>query len=469
MKKLNELFDCPYDTEIKDIKINSKEIEAGDLFVCTYGVTADRHDFIDSAIENGAAAIVVMKDVGEKSVPVIRVDNTNEALPEIANKLYDYPLKKLKVLAVTGTDGKTTTALIIKHLIGDNCAYIGTNGRICHAFQKDTKNTTPDADLMYKYLDEFVKEGCDTVVLETSSEAFFRERLNGFEFEAAAYTNITTDHLNIHGTWDNYFECKMQMFKHVKEDGYCILNKDDMHYEKVLNYVHNPLTYGKEGDLSFTYELGMNDTKVRFNYQGKDYEFTSPLIGDFNVYNLAAATLVCLATGYSMEHIIDNIKNIEVGGRVEKVISPKGFTAVIDYAHTINAIETIVNMFKSIVTGRLIVVTGAAGARESTKRPVIAKFIADNSDYFIITTDDPFTEDPVKIIKDMEAGIIGYDNYEIIVDRKEAIAKSIEMAKENDTILILGRGSENYQTVGYDKIYLNDKEEVIKTLKKESS
>lgn len=463
MKKLNELFDCPYETEIKDIKINSKEIEAGDLFVCTYGVTADRHDFIDSAIESGAAAIVVMKDVGEKSVPIIKVDNTNEALHDIARKFYDDPLSKLRILAVTGTDGKTSTAIITKYLIGDKCAYIGSNGRICHAFTKETNNTTPDADKMYKYLDEFVKVGCDTVVLETSSEAFFRNRLPGFIFESAAYTNITTDHINIHKTWDNYFACKMDMFKQVSPNGYSILNKDDEHYETVLKHVKNPLTYGKKGaDLSFDFELGIEDTIINFDYQGKKFRVRSPLIGDFNVYNLAAALLMALSVGEDLNKLIDNIDNIVIDGRIEKLPSAKGFTVIVDYAHTTFAIQTVVKMFKQIVKGRLIVVTGAAGARESSKRPVIAKFLVENSDHFIITTDDPFTEDPLNIINDLESGAKGYDNYEIIVDRKEAIKKAVQMGEKDDIILILGRGAENYQTVGYERIYLNDKEEVLK-------
>lgn len=466
MKKLNELFDCPYETEIKDIKINSKEIKPGDLFVCTFGVTADRHDFIDSAIENGAAAIVVMKDVGEKSVPVIKVENTNDELHPLCRRFYDDPLSKLKLLAITGTDGKTSTALITKYLIGDKCAYIGSNGRISASFHKETNNTTPDADKMYKYLDEMIKDGCDTVVLETSSEAYFRNRLPGFVFEAAAITNITSDHLNVHKTWENYFNCKMQMFKQVKDGGFAILNSDDSNYQKVLEHSKKYLRYGKEGDLSFTYELHDDNTQVNFNYQGDEFTVTSPLIGDFNVYNLAAAMLLAMAIGHRKEDLIKNLDKIKLDGRLERIVSPKGFTVVVDYAHTVAAIEAVITMFKQIIKGRLIVVNGAAGAREASKRPVISKYLVDNCDYFYLTTDDPFTEDPISIIKDMESSIKDYDNYEIVVDRKEAIAKAISNAKEDDTILILGRGSENYQTVAYEKLYLNDKEEVLKNIDK---
>ena len=206
MKKLQELYEkTQNDVIIKGIKINSKEIEKGDLFVCTMGATADRHDFIDEAIKNGAAAIVVSRDVGEKSVPIIKVPDTNRELPYLCQKFYDYPDQKLKMIGVTGTDGKTSTTTIIQTLIGsDLCGYIGTNGISCAKFTGDNPNTTPDAQNMYMYLDEFVGYGCKYASIEASSEAFFRGRLQAMQFDVSAMTNVTSEHLNIHCSFENY-------------------------------------------------------------------------------------------------------------------------------------------------------------------------------------------------------------------------------------------------------------------------
>ena len=212
MKTLNELYPgIGVETVIKSIQINSKEVEEGDLFVCTKGVTADRHDFIDDAIKNGASAIIVSKDgYYDREVPIIKVPDTNRELPYLCQKFYDYPDQKLKMIGVTGTDGKTSVTTIIQNLIGsDLCGYIGTNGRSCAKFTGDNPNTTPDAHNLYMYLDEFVRFGCSYASIETSSEAFFRGRLQAMEFDVSAYTNITSEHLNIHGSFENYLACKL--------------------------------------------------------------------------------------------------------------------------------------------------------------------------------------------------------------------------------------------------------------------
>ena len=235
MKKLNELYPgVGTDILIKGIKINSKEVVAGDLFVCTMGVTRDRHDFIDEAIKNGASAIIVSKDIKDKSVPIIKVPDTNRELPYLCQKFYDYPDNKMKMIGVTGTDGKTSVTTIIQTLIGsDICGYIGTNGRSCAGFTGDNPNTTPDAQNLYLYLDEFVKYGCKYTAMEASSEAFFRGRLQAMEYDVSAITNITSEHLNIHGSFENYLDSKLQLFRQTKKDGFCIINKDDLYYEQV--------------------------------------------------------------------------------------------------------------------------------------------------------------------------------------------------------------------------------------------
>ena len=307
MKKLNELYpEIKDDINITDIKINSKEIKKGDLFVCTRGVTADRHDFIDEAIEQGAAAIVVSKDVGVKTVPIIKVKDTNEELPYLCQKFYDFPDKKLKMIGVTGTDGKTSVATIIQTLIGkDKCGYIGTNGRSYKEFEGDSPNTTPDVHYLYKYLNEFVTNGCSYASTEASSEAFFRGRLKLMEYDVSVFTNITSEHLNIHGSFENYLESKLQLFKQTKKDGFCILNRDDSYYETVKKVCKGKiLTYGSkdECDLQIVkFSIYPYKTDILFKYKKEEIKIESPLLGDFNVYNLAAGILACLALGFEID------------------------------------------------------------------------------------------------------------------------------------------------------------------------
>ena len=269
MKKLNELFpDIASNTEVTGIKINSKEVEKGDIFVCTMGVTADRHDFIDEAISNGACAVVVSKDVGEKSVPLIRVKDTNSYLRELCSKYYDYPYNKLEMIGITGTNGKTTVAEIIYQLLGDDCAYLGTNGRKWKGKSLSMRNTTPDVDRLYKYLAEFVNDECKELVMEASSEAFFRHRLDDIKYHIAVLTNITEDHLNIHKTLDNYIECKCQLFRQVEPDGFSILNSGDVNFTRILTSSKGTiLTYGfKESDTLYikNYEEVANKLKITF-------------------------------------------------------------------------------------------------------------------------------------------------------------------------------------------------------------
>ena len=242
MKTLGELYDGFGDTPIKGIKINSKECTPGDLFVCTMGVTADRHPFAQEAFNNGAVAFVASREISVDA-PVIYVEDTNKELPLLCSKFYDHPEDKLDLIGVTGTNGKTTVAQIIQDLLGDDyCGYLGTNGIKCKDFNEKIVNTTPDADRLYMYFDRFVQSGCKYLSIETSSEAFFRERLTNLSFRVGILTNITQDHLNIHKTLDNYIECKKQLFKQVEKDGFCILNADDGHFVEI-NKICNGIVY----------------------------------------------------------------------------------------------------------------------------------------------------------------------------------------------------------------------------------
>lgn len=471
MKKLNELYpEVNFDTQIRSIKINSKEVKKGDLFVCTKGVTADRHDFIDEAISSGAAALIVSRDVGKKSVPIIKVPDTNREFPFLCQKFYDYPDQKMTMIGVTGTDGKTSVSTIIQTLIGSNlCGYIGTNGRSCANFKGDNLNTTPDADKLYAYLDEFIKFGCKYTVMEASSEAFFRGRLQSVLYDLSVFTNITSEHLNIHGSFENYLECKLQLFKQTKSNGYCILNADDPFYEKFRSSCNGEVfTYGKNLGCSLQivdYKIFSSKTIIYFKYRGEEFEVASPLLGDFNVYNLAAGLLSCLVLGFKLEDLLENVSKLKIEGRLEMLDTNTPYYVMVDYAHTPNGISNLLNFVHTLDINRSIVVIGSAGERDYKKRPIMGKAVCDNANYAIFTYEDPRSEDPKDIINMMIQDIKDtYTNFEIVVDRRDAIRKAISMAGAKDIVLILGKGNESYQKLKDKTIEFNDIKEAYQAV-----
>ncbi len=471
MKKLNELYpEIESDVEIKNVRINSKEVEDGDIFICTKGVTADRHDYIDDAIAHGAAAIVVSKDVGEKSVPIVKVDDTNKELPFLCQRFYDYPDHKLTMIGVTGTDGKTSTTTIIQTLIGsDLCGYIGTNGRSCAKFSGDNPNTTPDAHNLYKYLSEFVDYDCKYASIEASSEAFYRGRLTAMEFDISAITNITSEHLNIHGSFENYLESKLMLFKQTKKDGYSILNHDDEYFEKCKEACNGHiLTYGmgEDNDLQIkSFKLYPDHTDIVFIYKDEEHKFTSPMMGDFNVYNLACAMLCCLALGFSFDELLNRVGEIKVSGRLELLDIDEPYYVMVDYAHTPNGISKLLNFVHTLNINRSIVVIGQAGERDPYKRPKVGNVVVENATYAIFCYEDPRSEDPMKICEDIISELKDtHDNYEIVIDRREAIQKAVDMAEDGDMVLVLGKGNETYEKLKDETIYFNDIEEAYQAV-----
>ena len=469
MKKLSELYSGYPDIEIKGIKINSKDCVNGDLFVCVSGVNADRHDYVFDAINHGAVAIVASKKI-DVDVPVIYVENTNKELPLLASKFYDYPEKKLTLIATTGTNGKTTVASIIQNLMGnDTCGYLGTNGIICKDFNERIVNTTPDSDRLYMYFDRFVKSGCKYLSLEASSEAFYRHRLDNLQFKIGILTNITEDHLNIHKTIENYVSCKQQLFKQVSDDGYSILNVDDKYYESTKNIANGTiLTYGKkESDLQIiSIKEYNNKTDITLKYKDNLYNIISPLVGEFNVYNLCCGILATLALGLDIKTIINNVSNIKVpSGRCEFLNYGQDYDIVLDYAHTTDAFNNLYKLLKNIKKNRIITVTGSAGGREHEKRPLMGKTVLENSDYVIFTMDDPRSEDVNSIIDDLVSSSTS-KNYERILDRKEAINKALSIAEKDDIILIAGKGSDTYMAIGNEYLPYSDLDVINSYFKK---
>ena len=468
--KLNKLIDCNYDIEVKGIKINSKEVEKGDIFVCTDMGTLDRHLFIDDAIEKGCVCAIVKKDVGEKSIPIIKVDNPNELLPTMCQKLYDNPQEKLTMIGVTGTDGKTSVATMIQTLIGiDTCGYIGTNGYSCSKFNRDTNNTTPDVDKLYGYLNDFVESECKYCSMEASSEALMRGRLNNLEYDISILTNITSEHLNSHGTIDNYVKEKCKLFKQTKKDGYCILNSDDKHFDEVKKCCNGKvLTYGSasNNDLYFkNVKLLPGRSIFTICYKNSEYMIDSPMAAMFNVYNLSAAILTLFTLGYDFEYIKSRIPLLHVSGRLEMIDMGQDFYVMVDYAHTTNGVGQLLNYAHTLDVNRIITVIGQAGERDAYKRKEVGEIVARNSDIAIFTYEDPRSEDPKDIINMMIENIKDLNNYEIVIDRSEAIKRAIDIAHKKDIVLILGKGNETYEKLKDKVIYFNDIEEAKKHLK----
>ncbi len=400
-------------------------------------------------------------------MPVIYADNPNNELANLCGKFYDYPDKKLNIIGITGTNGKTTVAEVIKDLIGNDCGYIGTNGISCSSFNEKIKNTTPNSDKLFKYLDKFVKAKCNYVSMEASSEAFLHNRLNKIMFDIGIITNITEDHLNVHKTIENYVLSKQKIIKHIKKDGVLILNTDDKYYQETKNKANcKMLTYGRKADLSIaSFKEYFDKTKIVLKYKDTLYNVTSPLLGEYNVYNLCAAILTLLYLNYEMEDIIARINKITIPkGRMEFVNYGQNYHIIIDYAHTLDAFKKVYDFLNKVKSRRIITVTGSAGGREHEKRKEMGKIILDNSDYVIFTMDDPRWEDVNSIIDELVSGT-NKNNYERIIDREEAIKKAITIANKEDIVLIAGKGDDNYMAIKDDYLPYNDIEVVNRLLK----
>ena len=456
MKNLFELY-C-IDVLVNDVKTNSKEVFLNDAFVCIKGVKVDRHKYIDEAIKRGASFLVVSK--GKKySIPYVKVRNTNKELVNILSNVYSNA-KNIGIIAITGTDGKTTTASIIRDIIGnDLCGYIGTNGIKGKYFNNSSENTTPAIEYNYKYLDKFAKEGLKYVAIEASSEGMLHKRLEGFKFKIGILTNFTEDHLNVHKTLKNYLKCKKKVFHNIDKDGTAILNKDDPFYKQFRkSCTCNVITYGKNKYSTLRimdYELFSNKTKITYMYKKNIFVIESPLVGEFNVYNLSAAILALLSLDYNLSDIRKRILNIKVPyGRCEFLDYKTEYKIFLDYAHTVNGIKSVLTYLNNIKKRKIITVIGSAGGREKEKRPNMGKVAQSLSDIVIYTMDDPRYENTLDIINEMVDE--SKRNYFIEIDRKKAIYMALNIAEKNDIVAILGKGRDNYMAILDKKILYSD-------------
>lgn len=447
-----------------NIKIDSRKVKPGDTFVALKGATVDGHDFINNAIENGATKIVMEKDIA-CNVEKIIVPDSNEWLTNEISSKYSKEINEMNLIGVTGTNGKTTTAYLtyqMLNLLGSKTAYIGTIGfYVPDEETTEIPNTTPNILDLYELLLSAKEKGCKNVMMEVSSHALDQQRVKGLKYKVAAFTNLTQDHLDYHKTMAAYLEAKKLILKQV--EGPFIVNCDDESSASWLKDYSNCKTLGKNGiDYKInSYTDNEHGTTISFNVRENNYNVKTNLKSTFNVYNYLTALALVNSLGFSVNDIIDITSKIyPPKGRCE-LIKVKDGEAVIDYAHTPDAVEKIISAFTENKKGRIITIVGCGGDRDPKKRPIMGRIAAENSDHVIFTSDNPRTEDPQKIMDDILAGVDS-NNYEVELDRRKAIKKALDMIEKNDTVLILGKGHEDYQILGHEKVHLDDAEEVKK-------
>ena len=474
---LKLLFNVDDDLEVKGISTDNRLVQPGDLFICIKGYTVAGHRFAKQAEEAGAVAIVCEHEVEGVTIPQIIVNDTSAELPRLAHIFFNQPTQQLNLFGLTGTNGKTTTAYILEHLLSgfkSPVGYIGTNGiRYADVFL-EPKNTTPEPLSLQRTFKEMVEAGVENVAIEVSSHALELHRVDYCRFKVALFTNLTPEHLDFHPTMDEYFEAKYKLFEMLTKDGSAIVNVDDDYGVKLverLNQNHiNFYTYALNQEADFqAMDVKMSTAGTTFNLLCPEgpFEIQTPLLGTFNVYNALGAMAAAYSAGMSMKLIQSLMATLSpVDGRMEIINEGQDFTVIVDYAHTPDGVEKVLEFVTGIKENSVKVVIGCPGDRDRTKRPVIAQLSVDYADDVIFTTDDPHSEDPVEILNEMVAGVQEKKQYEVIVDRIEAIEAAINKAQKNDIVLIAGRGHEQTQYWKSGNIKLDDREVAKEVLRK---
>lgn len=462
----NSFADC----EIVDVTQDSRLVEEGFLFVCIKGNTFDGHSVAKEMLEKGARAVVCERDLGLENQIV--VSDTREAYSVICANYFSNPAKKLKLIGLTGTNGKTTTTFLIKHILegaGKRVGLIGTvQNMVCDEVYP-AKYTTPDAYELQRLFSLMVKADCEYCVMEVSSQALAQGRVNGLHFEIGAFTNLTQDHLDYHKTWENYFNSKRILFEN---SSIAVTNADDENGLKIVSGLNCKVV---------SYAVNTNNAdyvakNVKFKSNGVEYELVSELIGRvncpipgrFSVYNSLCAASIALTLGISFEEVLTAIsKSNGVKGRIEVVPTDTDYTVIIDYAHSPDGLENIISSLREIAKKRIVTVFGCGGDRDRTKRPIMGKIAAELSDFCVVTSDNPRSENPSKIIEDILEGMKGVSTpYVVVENRREAIKWALEHAEKDDIILLAGKGHETYQILPTGTIHFDEREVVADILKK---
>ena len=462
------------EVEITGVNIDSRKIENGHLFVAIKGTQTDGHRFIPKALELGAKAVLCeeMPDeetIGNDGVTYVQVDSTEEAVGPVATVFYGEPSQKLKLVGVTGTNGKTTIATLLYNMFrqfGHKCGLLST---VCNYIEGEpipADHTTPDPIELHRLLHQMVEAGCEYAFMECSSHAIAQKRIGGLKFAGGLFTNLTRDHLDYHKTFENYRDAKKAFFDNLPKDAFAITNADDKNGSvMVQNTKAQVKTYSTRTMADFRARL------IECHFEGMYLEINGrevgvQFIGKFNVSNLLAVYGAAIMLGKKPEDVLVILSTLKsVAGRLEPIRSQEGVTAIVDYAHTPDALENVLNAIREVLEGKqgkVITVCGAGGNRDKGKRPLMAQEAVKQSDRVIITSDNPRNEEPQDIINDMLAGLTPQQMKKVlsIVDRKEAIRTACMMAEKGDVILIAGKGHEDYQEIKGVKHHFDDREVV---------
>lgn len=462
-------------TDITSVHIDSRKVTEGGLFIATRGTQSDGHTFIQGAIKAGATAILceeMPKEMNEKQVTFIRVSNTEKIAGKVATQFYGNPTNQLKLIGVTGTNGKTTIATLLYQMFRQMGYKVGLLSTVCNYINEKAvpaTHTTPDPITLNALLAQMVDEGCEYAFMEVSSHAIAQNRIAGLTFAGGIFTNLTRDHLDYHGTVENYLKAKKLFFDNLPKDAFAVTNMDDKNgLVMTQNTAAKVATYSQRNLCDFKgriLEHHLEGMIIDFN----DKETAVQFVGKFNASNLLAVFATAVMLGQETDEVLRVMSMLKpVSGRFEAIRSPKGYTAIVDYAHTPDAIANVLGAIHEILNGNaeIITVVGAGGNRDKGKRPLMAKEAVKGSTKVIITSDNPRFEEPADIIQDMLQGLSDEEQEKVLTisDRREAIRTACMIAKSGDVILVAGKGHEDYQDIKGVKHHFDDREEVKKAM-----
>lgn len=473
-EKLNAEFNIDAETKVFDVTHDSRQAGKGSLFAAIQGLTLDGHRFIEDVMRRGAVGVISELDQPKNFAGAwLKVADARKALAKAAAVINGNPSKELKLVGVTGTNGKTTTTYLILALAeasGEKAAMLTTVEYRIGDESQPAVRTTPEASDTQRFLREAVEKNCDVAVMETSSQAIHLRRCDELFFKVAVFTNLTRDHLDYHGTMENYFDSKKELFDGrigAKPES-SVINIDDRWGAKLADELRSNgqkvITFAQNNQADLIAENVevslMSGTSFTLKTPNGERQISSPLVGKPHVYNMLSATATALELGYDLDSIANGLKNcIGALGRFELVPNDENFAVVVDYAHSDDALLNTLKTARNLTNGRIITIFGCGGDRDKTKRQPMGEVAGKNSDLVIITSDNPRTEDPLKIIREIEAGIKPTNcPYLTISDRREAIYQAITKAKPNDVVLIAGKGHETYQIIGAEKYHFDDRE-----------
>ncbi|WP_172839041.1 UDP-N-acetylmuramoyl-L-alanyl-D-glutamate--2,6-diaminopimelate ligase [Thermanaeromonas toyohensis] len=467
---------------IRGLHYDSRRVEPGFLFVAVPGFRTDGHLYLKEAAERGAVAAVIQKEVPlPPGISWIRVRDTRMALADLAAYFYGYPSRRLRLFGVTGTNGKTTTTYLIEGLLSQAGRPTGLLGTVANRLGEQvltTEHTTPESLDLQRLLAWMVDSGAEAVAMEVSSHALALERVRGTEFDVAVFTNLTQDHLDFHRNMEDYFNAKAKLFTSLGEGfksgfKYAVINSDDLWSPRLIALTKVPvITYGLRTKAMVRAEnvkMESTGTFLEVVCAGQRYPLHLKLVGQFNVYNALAAWSVGWQEGLEPHVIADILSRLEgAPGRFEKVEAGQDFTVIVDYAHTPDGLENVLRAARQVTPGRVIVVFGCGGDRDRTKRPLMGEAAAKLSDFCVITSDNPRSEDPEAIIAEILPGVerVKTRDYIVEVDRRRAIARALEMARSGDTVVIAGKGHETYQLIGGKVLPFDDRQVAREELKR---